>query len=119
MPAQREMLRRAGVTAYLGTDRIARVRARRLWVSCNCRSLYHAAHLGAGWAIEFIHQTLGGRGSKGWRRLYLSRADAAVRHVVNENEVVALLEPRGFEVIMPGRMPSTTRRSRPSSRRAM
>ena len=105
LPAQREILQRAGVTAHLGTDRIARVRARRLWVSSNCRDLRHAAHLGAPWAVGFIQATLGGRGTKGWRRLYLSRADAAVRRVTNEAEVVALLEPHGFEAMELGRMP--------------
>jgi capsular polysaccharide biosynthesis protein len=80
------------------------VRARRLWVSGNCRALVHPAHLGAAWALDFVRQTLGGQGRKGWRRLYLSRADAGGRRVANEEEVMALLEPHGFEAIVPGRM---------------
>ncbi len=99
------VLRRAGATNVLGTDRLARVRARRLWVSSNCSEVRHFAHWGAGWAIEFVRQTLGGRGTKGWRRLYVSRDDAARRRVANEVEVAALLEPHGFEVVVPGRMP--------------
>jgi capsular polysaccharide biosynthesis protein len=55
--------------------------------------------------VAFIGATLGGRGSKGWRRLYVSRADAAARRVVNEAEVMALLEPHGFETIVPGQLP--------------
>jgi capsular polysaccharide biosynthesis protein len=99
------VLGRAGVTNVLGTNRLARVRARRLWVSSNCREVRHFAHWGAGWAIEFVRRTLGGRGTRGWRRLYVSRGDVARRQVVNEAEVAALLEPHGFEVIVPGRMP--------------
>jgi len=41
------------------------------------------------------------------RRLYVSRADASLRRVVNENEVISLLEPLGFEVITPGEMDVT------------
>lgn len=103
--AQAEILRRAGVTTYLGVNRLARVRARRLWVSSNCLHVRHAAHLGAGWAVEFIRRTLGGRGTVGTRRIYLSRADASVRRVTNEPELIALLERHGFERIVPGEMP--------------
>jgi capsular polysaccharide biosynthesis protein len=99
------VLRRAGATSVLSTEQCARVRVRRLWVSSNCREVRHFAHWGAEWAIEFVRQTLGGRGIKGWRRLYVSRSDAARRRVVNEPEIAALLEPLGFEVIVPGRMP--------------
>jgi capsular polysaccharide biosynthesis protein len=104
MPAQTSILRRAGVAAHLGTDRIARLRVRRLWVSSTCRGVCHVAHHGAGWAMEYIHDITGGRGSKGWRRLYLSRNDAQLRRVVNEDAVMALLEPLGFERIVPGQM---------------
>jgi len=104
IPAQREILRRAGVTNHVGTDRIARVRARRLWVSSNCRQLSHAAHFGADWAVAFVRQILGGQGVKGWRRLYLSRGDVSARQVTNEAEVIALLDAHGFEPIVPGRM---------------
>ena len=100
------VLQRAGVTRLLSTDQRVRVRARRLWVSSNCRVVSHFAHFGAGWAIEFMRQTLGGRGVKGWRRLFLSRRDVAPRRMlVNEAEVIALLEPHGFEVIVPGTTP--------------
>jgi capsular polysaccharide biosynthesis protein len=104
-PFQKLVLRRAGVTRLLGTTHRARLRARRLWVSSNCYDVRHFAHWGAGWAIEFVRETLGGRGGKGWRRLYVSRADATRRRVVNEAAVAALLEPHGFEVIVPGQMP--------------
>ncbi len=38
------------------------------------------------------------------RRLYVSRCDAKARIVSNEAEVMARLEPLGFEMIVPGRM---------------
>ena len=38
------------------------------------------------------------------RRLYISRSDASVRRVVNENEVIDFLKPLGFDVITPGEM---------------
>jgi capsular polysaccharide biosynthesis protein len=105
LPFQQAIARRAGVTQLLGTDRIARLRARRLLVSSNCRDLQHAGQLGAPWAVEFVRETLGGRGGKAWRRLYVSRADAGSRKVVNEAEVIALLEEHGFDAIVPSRMP--------------
>lgn len=36
------------------------------------------------------------------RRLYVGRSDAPTRHLVNEDEVWAVLEPLGFEPIAPG-----------------
>jgi capsular polysaccharide biosynthesis protein len=100
-----QALQLAGIGNVLGTNRSAKVRARRLWVSSNCREVRHFAHWGAGWAVEFVRLALGGRGTKGLRRLYVSRSDATQRQVVNEAEIVAMLEPHGFEVIVPGRMP--------------
>jgi capsular polysaccharide biosynthesis protein len=77
---------------------------RRLWVSTNCRGLEHAGHRGSVWPVAFAREILGGRGEHGWRRLYISRADASARNVVNEAELVALLDANGFDVIVPGRM---------------
>jgi len=102
---QRSILAQAGVGQSLGVERVARVRARRLWVSTNCRELLHAGHCGADWAVAFAREILGGRGECGRRRLYVSRADADTRHVVNEAEILPLLARHGFEVIVPGRMP--------------
>lgn len=102
---QRRILRRAGVTRLIAEPGMARVRARRLWVSSNCRDLWHPAHLAADWAIGYLRAVLGGRGTRGWRRLYVSRADVPARQVVNEREVLAVLEPHGFERIVPGEMP--------------
>ena len=102
---QRRILQRAGVERMIGTRQTARVRAGRLWVASNCRRLQHAADFGAAWAVDYARTLLGGQGDRGWRRLYISRADAAGRHVSNEADVMALLEPHGFESILPGTMP--------------
>lgn len=99
-----ELLHRAGVSQALGTERPALVRVQRLWVSSTCIDVRHTAHWGADWAIAYVRRILGGRGERGWRRLYISRADATRRRVVNEAEVLALLEPLGFECIVPGQM---------------
>jgi hypothetical protein len=101
---QRAIAVRAGMTRTLGTGRLARVRAKRLWVSTDCVSLQHPAHFGAGWVIEHARAVLGGRGASGTRRLYLSRADAQARQVDNEAELVAALSGFGFESIAPGTM---------------
>ena len=39
-------------------------------------------------------------GSAGTRRLYVSRKDGVGRHVHNNDEVFALLEPLGFEEVV-------------------
>jgi hypothetical protein len=38
------------------------------------------------------------------RRLYVSRADASRRRLLNENEVLEVLTPCGFECVVPGQM---------------
>ena len=96
---------RAGMTNLLGTARVAHVRAKRLWVSTDCRALRHPAHYGAGWAIEHARAVLGGRQTSGSRRLYLSRTDSQTRQVQNEAELAAELARLGFETIVPGAMP--------------
>jgi capsular polysaccharide biosynthesis protein len=102
---QRDIAERAGMRHVLGTDRVARVRARRLWVSSDCRELQHPAHLAAGWAIEHARTVLDGRGTRGHRRLYLSRSDVRARQIENEAELFAVLADHGFESIAPGSMP--------------
>ncbi len=102
---QRAIATRAGMTRTLGAARVARVRAKRLWVSTDCRALQHPAHLAAGWAIEHARAVLGGRGARGERRLYLSRADSTARQVQNAAALEAELADLGFETIVPGTMP--------------
>jgi hypothetical protein len=55
------------------------------------------------WVVHWLRERLApiSRAVSG-RRLYVSRADAALRRVVNEPEVEAELRRRGFETILPG-----------------
>lgn len=105
-PFQSAILARCGLADSLGTARVARVRARRLWVSSNCRTMQHPAHLGADWAVNYVRALLGGVGSpgSGTRRLFISRGEAAGRRLVNEPAVAALLARHGFETVTPGAM---------------
>jgi capsular polysaccharide biosynthesis protein len=58
-----------------------------------------------GWAATWLRDLLGAAGDPGPpRRLYVSRADATWRRVVNEEAVVTLLAQRGFETILPGEL---------------
>ncbi len=60
-------------------------------------------------ARDWLRRALGGStgnpGSAGDRRLYISRWDARVRRVLNEDAVAEFLRSRGFEIIAPGTMP--------------
>ena len=58
------------------------------------------------WALDWVRERLVGPPAPGpRRRLYVSRADATWRRVVDEREVEALLRERGFETIRPGDLP--------------
>lgn len=60
------------------------------------------------WALRWLRERLGAvrRSPPGQgRRLYVSRADATWRRVVNEEEVAAVLDEHGFERILPGSLP--------------
>ncbi len=102
---QHIVAQRLGVRAYLSVSRRARLEIGRLWVSSNCHGSCHPGHWTADWAINSIRSLfdLGRRGPP--RRLLVSRADAKVRRLGNEAEVLAALAPRGFERIVPGEMP--------------
>ncbi len=56
------------------------------------------------WVVEWLRARLAPHGGDRRRRLYVSRADAARRRVVNEEEVAAALAQRGFEAIVPGEL---------------
>jgi hypothetical protein len=102
---QQAIAARAPVGDWLFTDIVARVRVGRLWVSTECRELQHPAQLCAPWALAWLRERLGGATRPGHRRLFVSRADAPTRRLVNEPELLAVLRRRGFEVIVPERMP--------------
>jgi len=58
--------------------------------------------------LPWLHEVFGiAPFKKPKRRLYVSRTDATLRRVVNEQEVINTLKPLGFEVITPGAMDVT------------
>lgn len=102
-PFQAEVAARFGVTEWLPTDLPLRVRVAELSVVSTCVENQHPAHLGAPWALAAIRSAFGVPATGvGHRRLYVSRSDAASRRVTNEAELLAVLVPAGFEVVVPG-----------------
>jgi hypothetical protein len=54
------------------------------------------------WACDWMREALGVEGlASGTRRLYISRAHAVRRRVLNDDHLVGLLEREGFEVVTP------------------
>jgi capsular polysaccharide biosynthesis protein len=102
---QRETIGRLGVGAWRSTSPPARLRVRRLWVCSNCRHLQHPAHWGADWAVASVRALFDVAPRSPSRRLLLSRADMTYRRIANEPELAELLCARGFEVLVPGRLP--------------
>jgi capsular polysaccharide biosynthesis protein len=56
------------------------------------------------WALQWLQETFAPSSGDRRRRIYVSRSDAPARRVVNEDEVIAALEPEGFEVVVPGEL---------------
>jgi capsular polysaccharide biosynthesis protein len=54
----------------------------------------------ARWALRWLREHLAPAPQRHDRRLYVSRADAAERRIVNESEVTVLLRERGFETVI-------------------
>lgn len=54
------------------------------------------------WALDWLRERLVPEAGPRARRLYVSRADASLRRVVNEDELFAALAPLGFERLLPG-----------------
>jgi len=57
------------------------------------------------WLRKRLQQHFGVVEAAGSRRLYISRADASGRQIVNEQEVAEFLTRRGFEILLLGAMP--------------
>jgi hypothetical protein len=93
---------RMGVRGYFSVNRRARIRVERLRVSSNCHGHRHPAHWGAAWAVTAVRDGLDLTPRSPPRRLLISRRDSPWRRIANEDEVFALLEPLGFEIIVPG-----------------
>ncbi len=107
-PFQTDIAARFGAGEWLPTDVATRVRVAELSVVSTCAENQHPAHLGAPWAMAAIRAAFGLPASEatasgiGHRRLYVSRSDARSRRVVNEAELLSVLLPAGFEVVVPG-----------------
>ena len=99
---QRIAATRMGVRSYLPVTRRARLRAGRLWVSSNCHKPRHPAHWGADWALRAVRAPFDLAPRRPPRRLLVSRRDSPFRRIRNEAQLAGLLEPLGFEVIVPG-----------------
>ena len=105
-PYQRMIARRLGARNYLGTGGHGRVQVGRLGVLSNCHHLRHSGHLGADWTVGAVRAAFADlmQATQPPRRLLVSRADARARRVINEDALLALLRPFGFELIVPGEL---------------
>jgi capsular polysaccharide biosynthesis protein len=54
------------------------------------------------WGLRWLRERLAPPPRTRGRRLYVSRADASQRRIVNDSELTALLRERGFETLLPG-----------------
>ncbi|MEB3884177.1 tetratricopeptide repeat protein [Lyngbya sp. CCY1209] len=102
LPFQRETLNRLGIpeSKIIESDRIPYLRARQLLVP----SFASPTGWLQPWGLEFLRRTFLPRaqGDAGNYpdRIYVSRATARHRRVLNEEEVMAVLEPLGFVRIL-------------------
>ncbi len=72
-----------------------------------CRSLVFPRRVtGADPArVGWLRRSFGVTGARGTDKLYIARGDAKRRRIVNEREVIARLEKRGFLCVTPGALP--------------
>jgi capsular polysaccharide biosynthesis protein len=103
-PFKRATLRACGIAdeRVVWLPDFAAARAERLLVPRDCRAIPHPAHKAAPWALDFLRSRVGlaaplGRPTP--RKLYVSRADAAGRRVLNEDAVMRVLAPLGYHSV--------------------
>jgi capsular polysaccharide biosynthesis protein len=106
LPHQRQLLELAGIPSehVLDADEVRHVQAEMLVVP----GLPDADLKTPPWVVSFLRERLLPPGLERvpGRRLYVTRGSrSGSRIVTNEDEVVRMLEPFGFEVIDPGAMP--------------
>jgi capsular polysaccharide biosynthesis protein len=111
---QRETLRLCGVEAdrIIPLGNFEAVRAREMLVPSNLREIVHPGFTAAPWVLSYLRGTLGlgalreatTAGDAG-DRLYISRADAQGRRVVNEAELMSCLEQSGYRRIVLSELP--------------
>ncbi|HXJ82723.1 MAG TPA: glycosyltransferase family 61 protein [Candidatus Methylomirabilis sp.] len=104
-PFQQETLAQLGLTAprLLFTGEGFHVQADRLWVTSSLRFSGHRTPA----VLTFLRREFlahDGPPSRARTRLYVSRADAAWRRLLNEDECLDQLRPLGFEKVVLGTM---------------
>ncbi|MEA2436597.1 MAG: hypothetical protein QOF65_1153, partial [Thermoleophilaceae bacterium] len=57
------------------------------------------------WALEWLRERLAPSPRRSGRRLYVSRGDVRHRRLANEDALIEVLRPLGFEVVLPGQLP--------------
>jgi len=106
LPFQRETLNRLGIpdSKIIESDRVPYIQARQLLVP----SFASPTGWLQPWGLEFLRRTflpLAEADSRDYPdRIYVSRATARHRRVLNEAEVMAVLEPLGFVRILPEKL---------------
>jgi hypothetical protein len=84
------------------------IRSDRLLIASNIEpDLRHPAHLGASWALDFLRELLPTgppEGSRADRKIFISRADARARKIINQQEIEAIVSRRGYDIVVPGEM---------------
>ncbi len=105
-PFQMETLRALDIhDRVIDAERIPMIYGRDILAPCHQLS---CGYLPPRWVLAFLRYdlfpNLVQKQSKFGNRLYVSRNDAAWRHVLNEDVVLSQLAPLGFEKITPGRL---------------
>ncbi len=78
------------------------VKADELQISTNItHSFRHPAHLCSPWAINFLRHRFGGAATSpsGSRKIFISRADAKGRDIVNWDEAALVIRDRGYDTV--------------------
>ncbi len=105
---QRDSLKMCGFdeSRVIALDEYHAVRARELLIPGDLRQIPHPIFKGAPWAVSFLRSTVGmrsimevGETSRRREKLYISRADATRRRIVNDPELAAALAKFGYRVI--------------------
>ncbi len=98
-PFVREALQACG----FAEDRIVRfddfsaIRAERLLIPRDCHAMPHPAYKAAAWALDFLRSRMGlGPKASLSRKIYVSRADAVGRRILNEDALLRVLTPAGY-----------------------
>ena len=115
---QRDLLRMCGFdeSRVIALDDYSAVRARELLIPGDLRETPHPIFKGAPWALSYLRSTVGMRSimevdedCRRREKLYISRADARRRRIVNDLEFAAALEKIGYRVVQSSGLSSPNR----------